>query len=92
MTQAALGADITVKSLNDKRLTVKIPAGTQHGTAIRVRGEGVPASSGRTGDLYIKVMIKIPTRMSSSGRKLLAEFSALEGENNAPDIIPLSKL
>jgi len=81
-----------LKSLNDKRLTVKIPAGTQHGDALRVRGEGVPAASGRTGDLYLKVIIKIPMRMSSSGRKLLSEFSAMEGENTSPDIVPLSKL
>ena len=92
MTQAALGGELTVKSLNDKRLTVKIPAGTQHGDAVRVRGEGVPAASGRTGDLYIKVIIKIPTRISSSAKKLLTEFSAMEGENTAPDIVPLSKL
>jgi len=92
MTQAALGGEITVKSLNDKRLTVKIPAGTQHGDALKVRGEGVPAASGRTGDLYLKVIIKIPTRISSSGKKLLSEFSAMEGENTAPEMVPLSKL
>ncbi|MGP1490666.1 MAG: DnaJ C-terminal domain-containing protein [Treponema sp.] len=68
------------------------PAGTQHGDAVRVRGEGVPAASGRTGDLYLKIIIKIPTRLSSSAKKLLSEFSALEGENTAPDIVPLSKL
>ena len=92
MTQAALGGEISVKSLNDKRLTVKIPAGTQHGDALKVRGEGVPAASGRTGDLYLKVIIKIPTRISSGGKKLLSEFSAMEGENTAPEMIPLSKL
>lgn len=92
MTQAALGGAVTIKTLNGKQLDVKIPAGTQHGDAIRVRAEGVPAANGRTGDLYIKVMIKIPARISSSGKKLLAEFSALEGENTRPDMIPLSKL
>jgi len=92
MTQAALGGEITVNSLNNKRLTVKIPAGTQYNDALCVKGEGVPVSNGRSGDLYIKVFVKIPARMSSSGKKLLAEFSKLEGENNTPDIIPLSKL
>ena len=92
MVQAALGADITVRSLNDKKLTVKVPAGTQHGEAIRVRGEGVPVANGKTGDLYIKVIIKIPSRISTKAKKLLTEFSELEGENTAPDIIPLAKL
>ncbi|MEL3905903.1 MAG: molecular chaperone DnaJ [Treponema sp.] len=92
LTQAALGAELTVTGLNDKKLTVKIPAGTQYGDAVRVRGEGVPAASGRTGDLYLKVIVKVPSKLSSKARDLLAQVAALEKENTAPDMIPLSKL
>ena len=60
MTQAALGGKINIKSLDEKTLKLKIPAGTQNGKLLRIRGEGVPSGIGRKGDLYIQIQVQIP--------------------------------
>jgi molecular chaperone DnaJ len=83
VTQASLGADIHVHTLDDKTIKVKIPAGIQNGKLLRIRDEGVPAS-GHRGSLYIKVMIQIPAKLSRRGRELLEELSRVEGENDSP--------
>jgi molecular chaperone DnaJ len=91
IAQAALGAEIHVSTLDGKTIKIKIPAGIQSGKMIRVRNEGVPSGS-RRGDLYIKLIVKIPERISKRGRELLEELSAIEGENDSPRPIPLSEL
>jgi molecular chaperone DnaJ len=58
---------------------------------LRVRNEGVPYNGGK-GDLYIKLIIKIPEKLSKRGKELLAELSKVEGENETPPLIPLSEL
>jgi molecular chaperone DnaJ len=93
MAQAALGAELTIKSLDDKKIKIKIPAGTQHGKMLRVKGEGVPLhGSTRKGDLYLKILIKIPEKLSSRQRTLLDEFAALDDTTNTPEPVPLSQL
>ncbi|UTD11556.1 molecular chaperone DnaJ [Treponema denticola] len=92
MTQAALGGEINIKSLDEKTLKLKIPAGTQNGKLLRIRGEGVPSGIGRKGDLYIQIQVQIPSRLSSKSKKLLQEISELEGENENPSLIALKDL
>ena len=92
ITQATLGADVSVTTLDGRALAVKIPQGTQHGAMIRVQGEGVPNASGGKGDLYIQVKIKIPTRLSSKSKELLKQVAELEGEDKAPKFIKLKDL
>ncbi len=91
MTQAALGAELFVSTLDAKRIKVKIPAGMQNGKMLRIRDEGVPAGS-RRGDLYIKVVVQIPTKLSKRGKELLEELSKAEGEVDAPKPIPLAEM
>jgi molecular chaperone DnaJ len=91
ITQAALGADIHVQTLDGKTLKVKIPPGTPNGKLLRIRDEGVP-QGGRRGSLWLKVMVQIPTRLSRRGKELLEELSRTEGENDSPRPIPLSEL
>jgi molecular chaperone DnaJ len=91
ITQAALGADIHVSTLDGKTIKVKIPPGIQNGKMLRTRDEGVPAL-GRRGSLCIKVMIQIPAKLSRRGKELLEELSRVEGENDSPKPIPLSEL
>jgi molecular chaperone DnaJ len=91
ITQAALGADIQVTTLDGKNIKVKIPPGMQNGKMLRIRDEGVP-SAGHRGGLYIKVMIQIPVKLSRRGRELMEELSRTEGENEAPGPISLSEL
>ena len=92
MTQAALGGDVNIKSLDGKTIRVKIPAGTQNGKLLRVKGEGVPTSIGRKGDLYIQIQVQIPVKLSSKSKGLLKEIADIEGENENPALIALKDL
>jgi molecular chaperone DnaJ len=91
VTQASLGAEIQVPTLEGKTIKVKVPAGIQNGKLLRIRDEGVPVSS-RRGNLYIKLMVQIPEKLSRRGKELMEELSRVEGENNSPKPIPLSEL
>jgi molecular chaperone DnaJ len=91
VTQAALGADIYVMTLDGKTIKVKVPAGIQNGKMLRIRDEGVPSGRGR-GNLYIKLMVQIPTKLSKQGRELMEEFARIEGEDDSPQPIPLVQL
>jgi molecular chaperone DnaJ len=91
VTQASLGTDIQVSTLDGKTIKVKVPAGIQSGKLLRVREEGVP-SGGRRGDLYIKLVVRVPAKLSKRGRELMEELSRTEGENSAPQPIALAEL
>ena len=93
MAQAALGCDITIKSLDNKKVTIKIPSGTSNGKLLRIKGEGVPVgSSNKKGDLYVKIMVQIPQRLSGRQKELLQAYLDLENPPETPDLMPLSKL
>jgi molecular chaperone DnaJ len=91
ITQASLGAEIHVSTLDGKKIKVKVSPGIQNGKMLRIRNEGVPATSHR-GDLYIKFMVQVPDKLSKRGRELMEELSKAEGENDSPRPIPLSEL
>jgi molecular chaperone DnaJ len=91
VTQASLGAEIHVTTLDGKTIKVKIPPGIQNGKLLRIRDEGVPAQ-GRRGNLYIKLIVQIPSKLSRRGRELMEELSKVEGEVDAPKPISLSEL
>jgi len=91
VSQAALGADIQVTTLENKTIKVKVPAGIQNGKMLRIREEGVPTGNQR-GNLYIKLFIQIPEKLSRRGKELLEELAKVEGQNDSPKPIPLSQL
>ena len=75
--QATLGAEIEVPTLQGKA-TVKIPAGTQPGTLLRLKGRGVKNLQGYgQGDLHIRVQVEVPTHLNAEQKHKLAEFAAL---------------
>lgn len=75
-TTLALGGEIEVDTIDDKKLSVKVPSGTQVGEKLRVRGHGMPGGrSGSFGDLYISVGVQIPTKLTEKQKKILAEFA-----------------
>jgi molecular chaperone DnaJ len=83
ITTAALGGEIEVPGLDKLPATIKVPAGTQSGKQLRVRGRGMPALSnnGRShgfGDLVVQLDVETPVKMSKRQRELLEEFQALE--------------
>ena len=76
-TTLALGDEIEIETIDDKKLSVKVPAGTQTNEKLRVRGHGMPTGR-RTdsyGDLYIEVAITIPTKLTEKQKKILNEFA-----------------
>jgi molecular chaperone DnaJ len=92
-TQAALGAEVQVPTLDGKRIKLKVPPGTQHGKVLRIKNEGIPiVNSTRRGDMYIKLHVEVPRRLSGRAKELLKELSTVEGENGSPDPIPLRDL
>ncbi|MDX9801350.1 MAG: molecular chaperone DnaJ [Spirochaetia bacterium] len=93
-TQAALGAEIYVKTLDEKKVRMKIPSGTQNGKVLRLRGEGVPFlhNSSKRGDLYVKIQVLVPDKLSSKQKKLLEELSSISGETESPVPVKLSSI
>lgn len=71
---AVLGGVVEVPTI-DGQVKLKVRPGTQSGTAVRLRNQGVPyPNSSRRGDQYVIFKIKIPDRVSSKGRSLLEEL------------------
>jgi len=73
-TQAALGGVLTVPT-PDGDLQVKVHPGTQPGTLVRLRGKGAPRiSEGGHGDLYVRLQVSVPTKLSKRQKELLEAF------------------
>ena len=74
--QAALGTEIKVPTLTGKNV-VRVPPGTQVGTNLRMKGEGMMSSQGK-GDMLVRINVRIPEKLSAKERglveKLLEEF------------------
>ncbi len=82
--QAALGATVEVPTL-DGPYKLKIPAGTQAGATLKVRGKGVPGlNGGGRGDQHVVVFVETPTHLSGEQRELLEKFAAISGEATHP--------
>jgi molecular chaperone DnaJ len=83
MSGAALGGDIEVPTMDGGRSRVKIPAGSQSGRQMRLRGKGMPAiKSAQKGDMFIEIAVETPVNLTSKQRELLREFEALSEDNN----------
>lgn len=83
-TQATLGTDIEVPTL-DGKMPVSVPAGTQPGHTVRLRGKGIPEVRGYgRGDQIVQLAVEIPKKLSARQRELLEEFAREEGEEVSP--------
>ena len=83
MSGAALGGEIEVPTMDGGRSRVKIPAGSQSGRQMRLRGKGMPAiKSAQKGDMFIEIAVETPVNLTSKQRELLREFEALSEDNN----------
>ena len=81
---AALGGELAVPTLEGKA-DLKVPAGTQSGQMFKFRGKGVVNVNGRNhGDLLVRVIVEVPTRLNAEQRQKLEEFANLCGEENTP--------
>ncbi len=82
--KAAMGGEMTVTTLKEK-VVMKIPAGTQSGKVFRLRGQGMPDVHNPQdyGDLYARVMLGVPSQLSSRQRELLEEFAKESGDTSS---------
>ena len=92
MTQAALGADIHSCGLLEDN-DVSIPAGTQDGDTVKLKGRGMPRVNGSgRGDLIVHVSVEIPKKLSKRQRELLHELADEFGDKTRADKNTLQKL
>ena len=83
ITTAALGGEIEAPTIDGGRSRVKIPAGSQSGKQMRLRGKGMPAlRGGPPGDLYIELAVETPVNLTARQKELLREFDAIGADNN----------
>ncbi|MBU1084854.1 MAG: J domain-containing protein [Candidatus Beckwithbacteria bacterium] len=76
--QATLGDTISVPTIDEKNIKLKIRSGTQPNTLIRLKGKGMPHLRGfGRGDQYIRLIIKIPERLSRAQKQILKNFDTL---------------
>jgi len=86
-SQAALGTELDVPTLNGTE-KLKVPAGTQPGHTFRLRGKGFPHLRGsNSGDQLCRVMVEVPTKLTSKQKDLLKEFDCL----SKGDCTPITK-
>jgi molecular chaperone DnaJ len=84
--EAALGSEIKVPTLGGAPVTLKIPAGTPNGRAFRVRGRGVPRTSGpskgSTGDLLVTVEVHVPAVLDEKAREAVQAYREAMAAND----------
>jgi molecular chaperone DnaJ len=78
IAQATLGSKISVRTIDDKKVALKIPPGTASGKRFRVRGHGVTKGDQR-GDLIIEVMIDVPEKLTEEQEKMMKDFAEAGG-------------
>ncbi len=82
-TEAALGAEIDIPTLEGATEKYKIPEGTQTDTSFTLKGRGIPdINTKRKGDLVITVTVETPKNLTADQKKLLTEFAKTLGESN----------
>ncbi|HHI69766.1 MAG TPA: molecular chaperone DnaJ [Rhodobacteraceae bacterium] len=80
---AALGGDIEVPTIDGGRSRVKVPAGSQSGRQMRLRGKGMPALRGSgTGDMFIELAVETPVNLTSRQKEIMREFEDIAADNN----------
>jgi molecular chaperone DnaJ len=78
IAQATLGTKISVKTLDGKKVAIKIPPGTPSGKRFRVRGQGIQKGE-KKGDLIVEVSIAVPEKLSEEQEKMMKDFANAGG-------------
>ena len=76
LSEAILGSNISVPTLDDKTLSLKIPPGSKHKTKMRLPGHGLPHMDGKgQGDLYVRIHVHIPKELSKKQKDLIGQLA-----------------
>lgn len=88
MATAALGGEVEVPTIDGGRSRVKVPAGSQTGRQMRLRGKGMPplrhgsGANGEAGDMLIELTVETPVNLNARQKELLREFEAEKVDNS----------
>jgi molecular chaperone DnaJ len=74
--EAALGADVSVPTLAGDEVTLRLPAGTQNGKVLRIKGRGITRKDGSSGDLLVTIEVSVPQRVDGKAKKALESFQS----------------
>ncbi|MFQ5680119.1 MAG: molecular chaperone DnaJ [Gemmatimonadota bacterium] len=77
VAQALLGSRIRVRTVDGKKVVLRIPPGTQSGTAFRIRGQGVRRGDAQ-GDQLVRVRVETPDELSEEGRQAAEKLASAE--------------
>jgi molecular chaperone DnaJ len=78
IAQATLGSRISVRTLDGKRVAIKIPPGTSNGKRFRVRGQGLE-KDGAKGDLIVQMDVQVPEKLTEEQERAMKEFAEASG-------------
>jgi len=78
LVQAMLGTRIRVRTLDDRRVVLRVPPGTQHGQKFRIPGQGIE-KNGRRGDQFVEVHVQIPEKLSPEQEAAVKAFAEKTG-------------
>jgi len=78
IVQATLGTKVSIRSLDGKRVSVRVPPGTSAGRRFRVRGQGIERE-GKKGDLIVEATVQAPEKITEEQQALLKQFAELGG-------------
>jgi curved DNA-binding protein len=77
LTDAILGTQATIPTLEGGELSLKVPPGTRHKTRMRLAGHGLPKmKSSIKGDLYVTIAVESPKKLTAEQKKLVEKLSA----------------
>ncbi len=83
MAKASLGGEVEVPTIDGGRSRVRIPAGSQSGRQMRLKGKGMPAiKTVQKGDMFIEMAVETPVNLTARQKELLQEFEELSEDNN----------
>ena len=78
LSEAILGTTVSVPTIDDKQLSLKIPPGTKSGTKMRLSGHGLPdMKDNKKGDLYVRIQVKIPQHLNKEQKKIVDKLAAV---------------
>jgi molecular chaperone DnaJ len=79
--EAALGATVEVPTPYGERISLKVPAGSEDGKLLRIRGKGAPSLKGGKGDLLARLRVTVPTKLTKKEREAIEALKTASHEN-----------
>lgn len=74
-SQAALGDEVEVQTLEGTKILLKVPLGTESGKILRISGKGIPHFSGTgRGNLFVELIVKMPKKLTKKQKELLEKL------------------